>query len=84
MKNKLIVIAGPTAIGKTSKAIQLAQSLKSEIISADSRQFYRELKIGVAAPSVEDLNAVKHHFIGHISIQDYYKSRNNKKNTIIK
>ena len=72
MKNKLIVIAGPTAIGKTSKAIQLAQSLKSEIISADSRQFYRELKIGVAAPSAEELNAVKHHFIGHLSIENYY------------
>ena len=72
MKNKLIVIAGPTAIGKTSKAIQLAQSLKSEIISADSRQFYIELKIGVAAPSAEELNAVKHHFIGHLSIENYY------------
>lgn len=72
MKNKLIVIAGPTAIGKTSKAIQLAQSLNSEIISADSRQFYRELKIGVAAPTDEELNAVQHHFIGHLSIEDYY------------
>ncbi len=72
MKNKLIVIAGPTAIGKTSKAIQLAQSLNCEIISADSRQFYKELKIGVAAPSSEELNTVEHHFIGHLSIADYY------------
>ncbi len=72
MKNKLIVIAGPTAIGKTAKAIQLAQSLDSEIISADSRQFYKELKIGVAAPSIDELEAVKHHFVGHLSITDYY------------
>lgn len=72
MKNKLIVIAGPTAIGKTSKAIQLAHFLNAEIISADSRQFYRELKIGVAAPSLDELNAAKHHFIGHLSINDYY------------
>ena len=72
MKNKLIVITGPTAIGKTTKAIQLAQSLDSEIFSADSRQFYKELKIGVAAPSIKELNAVKHHFVGHLSIADYY------------
>lgn len=72
MKNKLIVIAGPTAIGKTAKAIQLAQSLDSEIISADSRQFYKELKIGVAAPSTDEMEAVKHHFVGHLSITDYY------------
>lgn len=72
MKNKLIVIAGPTAIGKTSKAIQLAQFLNSEIISADSRQFYKELKIGVAAPSDAELSVAKHHFIGHLSIEDYY------------
>lgn len=72
MKNKLIVIAGPTAIGKTSKAIQLAQLLDSEIISADSRQFYKELKIGVAAPSASELDAAKHHFVGHLSITDYY------------
>jgi tRNA dimethylallyltransferase len=72
LKNKLIVIAGPTAIGKTAKAIQLAQSLDSEIISADSRQFYKELKIGVAAPSTDEMEAVKHHFVGHLSITDYY------------
>lgn len=72
MKNKLIVIAGPTAIGKTTKAIQLAQWLDSEIISADSRQFYKELKIGVATPSIKELEAVKHHFVGHLSIAEYY------------
>jgi len=72
LKNKLIVIVGPTAIGKTSKAIQMAQILNSEIISADSRQFYKELKIGVAAPSTEEMDTVKHHFVGHLSIADNY------------
>ena len=72
MKNILIVLLGPTAIGKTNVAIHLAKALNAEILSADSRQFYRELKIGVAAPSVEELKAVKHHFIGHLSMTEYY------------
>lgn len=72
MKKLLIVVAGPTAIGKTAVAIQLANTFNAEIISADSRQFYKELKIGVAAPSHEELMLAKHHFVGHISISDYY------------
>lgn len=72
MKPTLIVILGPTAIGKTTMAIKLAQALDAEIISSDSRQFYKELKIGVAAPSDEELKAAPHHFIGHLSIHDYY------------
>ncbi len=68
----LITIAGPTAIGKTKMAIEVAQALGTEILSADSRQFYKELKIGVAAPSNEELAQVPHHFIGHLSIHDYY------------
>ncbi len=72
MKNVLIVIAGPTAIGKTSAAISIAQQLNAEIISADSRQFYKELKIGTAAPTPEELAKVKHHFVGHLSVADYY------------
>ncbi len=72
LNKKLFVISGPTAIGKTALAIDVAQKLKAEIISADSRQFYKELKIGVATPSKEELSSVKHHFIGHISITDYY------------
>lgn len=68
----LIVVAGPTAVGKTSLSIELARHLKTEIISADSRQFYREMKIGTAAPSTEELAAVPHHFIGNLSIHDYY------------
>ena len=70
--SRLIVIAGPTAVGKTAISIQLAQYLNTEILSADSRQFYRELKIGVAAPSETELNTVPHHFIGNLSIHDYY------------
>jgi tRNA dimethylallyltransferase len=72
LSKKLFVISGPTAIGKTALAIDVAQKLNAEIISADSRQFYKELKIGVAAPSDEELSAVKHHFVGHLSITDYY------------
>jgi len=69
---ELIVIAGPTAVGKTSYAIELAQKYKTEILSADSRQFYRELQIGTAAPTKEELAAAPHHFVGNLSIHDYY------------
>ena len=73
VKNKhLIVISGATAIGKTALSIQLAQHFNSEIISADSRQFYKELKIGAAPPSEEELAKVKHHFIQHLSVKDDY------------
>lgn len=65
-------IVGPTGIGKTALSIELAKNLKTEIISCDSRQFYKELKIGTAAPSSEELSLVPHHFIGNLSIaQDY-------------
>lgn len=70
----MLCIAGPTAVGKTKLAIQLAQYYKTEIISADSRQFYKELNIGVAKPSNEELQSAKHHFIGHISVYDYYSA----------
>jgi tRNA dimethylallyltransferase len=66
----LIILAGPTAVGKTAVAIQLAKHYNTEIISADSRQIYRELKIGVARPSEEELRAVPHHFIANKSITD--------------
>ncbi|MDR2907870.1 MAG: tRNA (adenosine(37)-N6)-dimethylallyltransferase MiaA [Bacteroidales bacterium] len=71
-KKKLIVIEGPTGVGKTAYAIELAKLLHTEIISADSRQFYKELNIGVARPSEEELAEVHHHFIANISISDYY------------
>ncbi len=64
----LIVVAGPTAIGKTALAIELAKHYQAEIISADSRQFYREMEIGTAKPSPEQLNTVPHHFVNNISI----------------
>lgn len=70
--NYLLNIVGPTAIGKTSLAIELANRFATEIISADSRQFYKEMTIGTAVPSKEELEAAKHHFIQHISIQDTY------------
>lgn len=68
----LISIVGPTAIGKTALSIKLAQYFNSKIISADSRQFYKEMSIGTAVPSTEELNAASHHFIQHKSIQDYF------------
>jgi tRNA dimethylallyltransferase len=71
---KLIVVLGPTAIGKTAYAISLAQSLGTEIISADSRQIFNELNIGVARPSEEELNSVVHHFIASASIHDEYSA----------
>ncbi|MGB2086266.1 MAG: tRNA (adenosine(37)-N6)-dimethylallyltransferase MiaA [Flavobacteriaceae bacterium] len=73
MKNsKLLYVAGPTASGKTSLAIRLAQHYKTEIISCDSRQFYKEMTIGTAVPSKEELSTVPHHFIQHLSINDHY------------
>lgn len=68
----LIVIAGPTASGKTAFSIQLAKALNAVIISADSRQFYKEMSIGTAAPTAKELLQVKHYFIHHISIEDKY------------
>lgn len=70
----LIVIAGPTAVGKTSMAIEIAKVLDTEIISCDSRQLYKELNIGVAKPSLAELAEVKHHFINHISILEPYSA----------
>lgn len=71
-KPTLLVIAGPTAVGKTQFAIETALQCESVVLSADSRQFYREMKIGTAAPSNEELATVKHYFIGNLSIHDYY------------
>lgn len=69
---KLIVIAGPTASGKTALAIELAKALQTVIISADARQFYREMQIGTAKPTEAELNAVQHYFINNLSIHDDY------------
>ncbi|WP_379967987.1 tRNA (adenosine(37)-N6)-dimethylallyltransferase MiaA [Epilithonimonas sp. UC225_85] len=69
---RLISIVGTTGIGKTRLAIDLAKHLDTEIISCDSRQFYREMKVGTAMPTESELAEAKHHFVGNISINDYY------------
>ena len=71
-KKKLIVLIGPTAVGKTALSIELANFLNTEIVSSDSRQFYKELNIGVATPSALELSLAKHNLIGHISIHQKY------------
>lgn len=72
MDNYLISIVGPTAIGKTALSIKLAQHFNTEIISADSRQFFKEMQIGTAAPTPSELASATHHFIHHKSIEDNY------------
>lgn len=74
MNNTLIVLLGPTGVGKTDISTGLAGEMGSEIISADSRQFYREMEIGTAVPSAAQLSAIKHHFIRFISVHDYYSA----------
>lgn len=69
---RLISIVGTTGIGKTRLAIDLANHLDTEIISCDSRQFYKEMKIGTAMPTDEELAEAKHHFVGNLSVNDYY------------
>jgi tRNA dimethylallyltransferase len=73
MKKKLlVVIAGPTAVGKTNLSIELAKNWESEILSSDSRQFFRKMTIGTAVPSPKELETVPHHFIQHIDITEDY------------
>ena len=66
MTKYLIVIAGPTAIGKTDLSISIAKKYEADILSCDSRQFYKEMKIGTAVPEQKDLREVKHHFIQNL------------------
>lgn len=73
-KSKLIVIVGPTAVGKTALAIRVARQLKTEILSADSRQIYKELEIGTAKPTAAELAEVRHHFINSHSIQETFNA----------
>lgn len=73
-RGRLIVVVGPTAIGKTGISVELAKVLKTEIISCDSRQVFKEMNIGTARPTVEQLSAVKHHFIACQSVRDYYNA----------
>ena len=81
---KLIVIVGPTAIGKTSLSIVFAQYFKCEILSCDSRQFFKEMKIGTAVPNETELSQAKHHFIQHKSIVENYTVGDFEKEAIIK
>ncbi len=70
----LVILTGPTAIGKTAVGIELANYFKTEIISADSRQMYKEMSIGTAVPSVDELKAAKHHLVQTKSVFDYYNA----------
>lgn len=82
--NTLICVCGPTAVGKTAKAIEIAQHFDSEIISFDSRQFYHELTIGTAVPTAEELATAKHHFIHDRSIKDSLNAGSFEKEALAK
>lgn len=74
MEKTLIVITGPTAVGKTALCLDIARHFGIPILNADSRQIYRELKIGTAAPTEEQLRQVRHYFVGTLSLEDYYNA----------
>src|ERR1700728_4758374 len=78
----LVVIVGPTASGKTAAAIELAKYYKTVIVSADSRQFYREMSIGTAKPNDEELAAVKHYFINSLSITETFTAGDYEKQSL--
>ncbi|MFN3444797.1 MAG: tRNA (adenosine(37)-N6)-dimethylallyltransferase MiaA [Bacteroidia bacterium] len=84
MTKTLLCILGPTAVGKTATAIQLAQALHTEIISADSRQFFKEISIGTAKPSTDELAQATHHFIGHLSIHQPYSAGDFERDALAK
>lgn len=74
MRNRLIVITGPTGSGKSALAMRMAGEIGCDIISGDSRQMYREIPIGTAAPTADDITRVTHHFVGNLSLGDYYSA----------
>ena len=82
MDKHLITIIGPTAIGKTNLAIRIANYFKTEIVSADSRQFYKEMNIGTAKPSNSELNSIKHHLVNNKSINDNYNISDYEKDAL--
>jgi tRNA dimethylallyltransferase len=84
VKKILITIVGPTAVGKTKVSIEVAQHFKTEIISADARQFYREMNIGTAKPSAHDQQIVPHYFINHLSVTEEYSAGDFEKDAIQK
>ncbi|MGP8216289.1 MAG: tRNA (adenosine(37)-N6)-dimethylallyltransferase MiaA [Bacteroidia bacterium] len=81
-KKLLVAIVGPTAVGKTALAINLAEKFHTEIISADSRQFYREMEIGTAKPSLQELKKIPHHFINNLSINEEYNAGRYEKESL--
>ncbi len=74
MKKTLLVLLGPTGVGKTALSLQLAERLQCPILSADSRQLYRDMPIGTAAPTPEELSRVRHYFVGTLDLTDYYSA----------
>lgn len=80
----LIVLSGPTAIGKTALSIAIAKAYNCDIISCDSRQFYKEMKIGTAVPSAKELSQIKHHFIQNLSIQNDYSVGKFERDALVK
>lgn len=84
MNKYLVAIVGPTAIGKTALSIKIAQSLNTEILSADSRQFFKEMYIGTAVPEPAELAAAQHHFIQHLSVDNPYSVGHFEKDAISK
>lgn len=84
MSKTLIYVAGPTGVGKTALSIKLAKKFDTDIVSCDSRQFYKEMKLGTAVPSAEELSEVPHHFIQHKSIEDTYTVGDFEKEAIAK
>ena len=82
--NHLLIICGPTAVGKTALSVQLAKHFNTEIISADSRQLYKEMSIGTAKPTPEEMEGVPHHFIGSVSIHQNYTAGDYERDVIQK
>ncbi len=72
--NILVVVTGPTASGKTELAVRLAEYFATDVISADSRQIYKDLPIGTAAPSTDERSRAYHHFVGTLELSDYYSA----------
>ncbi len=83
-KNTLIVLIGPTGVGKTELSLRIAEHLKTCIISADSRQLYKGITIGTAAPTKEQLNRIEHYFVGFLDLADYYSAAQYEVDALIK
>ncbi|WP_240970898.1 tRNA (adenosine(37)-N6)-dimethylallyltransferase MiaA [Flammeovirga aprica] len=78
----LVVVVGPTAVGKTDFCVELARKLSTEIVYADSRQFFKEMQIGTARPTEEEMQEIPHHFVGHLSIEQEYSFGHYEKDTL--